>query len=163
MNAPARPRRSRTRGMTLVELLIAVFLAGVIAAAGAVVYLVNQRSLHQGRDKLLTQQNATWCLESMARDARRARRVELPAPGRMVLYDIGGSVISTWELGTVNGENRLERNGVAMAPEACTTLGFSVNADSSAVGLTLELMDDAENRVRVQSQAALRNRWSEGG
>lgn len=161
--SPLRRRRRPPRGMTLVELLIAVFLAGVVAAAGAVVYLVNQRSLGQGRDKVLAQQNATWCLESMARDTRRARRVELPAPGRMVLYDTGGAVISTWDLGAVNGKNRLERNGVAMAPETCTSLAFSLNPDSSAVGMSLELEDAAQNRVRVESEAALRNRWSGGG
>jgi hypothetical protein len=61
-------------------------------------------------------------------------------------------------MGTVDGENRVKRNSLAMTPEECTALVFSIeNADSSTVGVELELMDDAENRVRLLNKTSLRN------
>jgi hypothetical protein len=76
----------------------------------------------------------------------------------MVLYDIDGALISTWTRGTENGADRLQRNGLSMAPEDCTALQFTlVNAESSAVDLILELMDPAENRIRLETRSALRN------
>ena len=152
-------RRTRGRqGATLVELLVAVVLAGIVTLAAVILYLLNERSFDQGREKLMAQQNASWCLEAIARDVRVARRVDLVTAERMVLYDIDGAPISTWARGTVNGQSLLQRNGRSMAPEVCTALRFTlVNLESTAVDLMLELEDPAENRIRLETRSALRN------
>jgi hypothetical protein len=144
--------------VTLVELVLAVFLAVLVAIAAGFIYLTNQRSFRQGREKLLVQQNASWCLEEMARDLRQARRVDPVNEEMIVLYDVQGLVFSTWERGSDGGESRLLRNGAAAAPEECTVLRFTVlTPDTSAVGVDLELRDAADNQVRVENKVALRN------
>lgn len=156
-------KRRHPAGMTFVEFMVAALLASVVALAAGVLYLTNQRSFRQGREKLLVQQNVTFCIEEMARDIRRAWRADHVNSAKIVLYDVGGVAYSTWELAVVDGENRLVRNGLSFAPEECTELEFTVlEPDTSALGMTLELQDDAENRVKVESQAALRNFESRG-
>lgn len=150
-------RGRRERGTTMVEMLMALVLVAFVALTAMFVYLVNQRAFRVGKDKLVLQQNASWCLESLNRDIREAWRVDLVGGSRMVLYDVSGSITGTWEVGTVDGVVRLKRNALAMAPEECTVLLFDANADTSAVGVELEFIDGAENRVRLSGRTALRN------
>lgn len=150
-------------GLTFVEFIVAAFLASVVVAAAGLIYLTNQRSFRQGREKLLVQQNVSYCVEQMTRDIHEAWRADHVNDNKIVLYDVGGLVKSTWELGTVNGENRVFRNGIAVAPETCTDLEFTVLApDTSVLGMTLELEDASLNRVKVESRAELRNFESRG-
>ncbi len=150
-------RRSGQRGNTLVEMLMALVLVAFVALTAMFVYLVNQRAFQTGKEKLVLQQNASWCLESLNRDIREAWRVDVVGSDRLVLYDVSGSITNTWEAGTVDGVVRLKRNSLAMAPEECTLLLFDANADTSAVGVEMEFMDAAENRVRLAGRTALRN------
>ena len=150
-------RRSGQRGNTLVEMLMALVLVAFVALTAMFVYLVNQRAFQTGKEKLVLQQNASWCLENLNRDIREAWRVDLVGSDRLVLYDVSGSITNTWEAGTVDGVVRLKRNSLAMAPEECTLLLFDANADTSAVGVEMEFMDAAENRVRLAGRTALRN------
>jgi Tfp pilus assembly protein PilX len=146
----------------MVEMLMALVLVAFVALTAMFVYTVNERAFRAGRDKLMLQQNASWCLENLNRDIRGAWRVDLVGGDRLVLYDVSGSITTTWEAGTVDGVVRLKRNSLAMAPEECTVLLFDANADTSAVGVELEFMDEAENRVRLAGRAALRNFEVEG-
>jgi type II secretory pathway pseudopilin PulG len=149
---------ARQAGATLVEVLVALVLTILVTLSAWYVYGTNQRAFKQGREKLLVQQNASFCLDAVARDVREAWRVDYVNSSRILLYDTHGVLTSTWEMGTENGENRVKRNNVSMAPEECTDLVFSVfNPDSSTVEVELELMDDAENRVRVMTRSTLRN------
>lgn len=150
-------RRSGQRGNTLVEMLMALVLVAFVALTAMFVYLVNQRAFQTGKEKLVLQQNASWCLESLNRDIREAWRVDVVGSDRLVLYDVSGSITNTWEAGEVDGVVRLKRNSLAMAPEECTVLLFDANADTSAVGVEMEFMDAAENRVRLAGRTALRN------
>jgi len=156
-------KRGHQAGVTLIEVLVALVLMVLVALAAWYVYGTNQRAFNQGREKLLVQQNASFCLDAVARDVREAWRVDYVNSNRILLYDTAGVLTNTWELGTENGENRLKRNNVSMAPEECTALVFSIlNPDSSTVGVELELMDDAENRVRIMTRSTLRNHEADG-
>lgn len=150
-------RRSGQRGNTLVEMLMALVLVAFVALTAMFVYLVNQRAFQTGKEKLVLQQNASWCLENLNRDIREAWRVDVVGSDRLVLYDVSGSITTTWEAGAVDGVVRLKRNSLAMAPEECTVLLFDANADTSAVGVEMEFMNAAENRVRLAGRTALRN------
>jgi type II secretory pathway pseudopilin PulG len=135
----------RQSGLTMIELLVALSLAVIVVIAVGSVYLTNQRSFRQGREKLLTQQNLSWCMEEVARDLRRAWRADRVNAQKIVLYDTDGLVFATWELGSEGGQDRLLRNGTAQAPEQCTALAFTVAAP------------DTDDRVRMDNVVFLRN------
>lgn len=150
--------RRRQAGLTMIELLVALSLVIVVVLAAGFVYMTNQRSFRQGREKLLVQQNLSWCVEEVSRDLRRAWRVDHVDAQKIVLYDVDGLAFATWELGSEGGQGRLLRNGTAQAPEQCTRLVFSVETpDTSAIGIDLELADASDNRVRLGDVVHLRN------
>lgn len=154
------PRRFRRRqaGLTMIELLVALSLVIVVVLAAGFLYVTNQRSFRQGREKLLVQQNVSWCVEEVSRDLRRAWRADPVNAQKIVLYDVDGVAFATWELGSEGGQDRLLRNGTAQAPEQCTRLVFSVEApDTSAIGVDLELIDASDNRVALGDLVHLRN------
>jgi len=62
----------RTQGMTLVELMLALFLGSLIAATAIGVFLVNRQTLAITRGLGQIQQDMQIALELMARDLRRA-------------------------------------------------------------------------------------------
>jgi Tfp pilus assembly protein PilW len=144
--------------VTLIEMMVALLLVSVVTLAAGFIYLTNQRSFRQGREKLLAQQNLSWCVEEVSRDLRRAWRADPVSAQKIVLYDVEGFVFATWEMGSEGGQDRLLRNGTAMAPEQCTALQFSVAApDTSAIGVDLELADASDNRMRMDNIVTLRN------
>jgi prepilin-type N-terminal cleavage/methylation domain-containing protein len=155
---------TRRGGFTFVELVIAVFLGGIVMMAGGVIYLVNSRSFREGREKAILQQNAAWCLEAIARDARGAARATFPSGSRIVLYDEDGVKIAEWRREVLGDQARLKREAQYMAPQTCSALTFAPgNADTSTVTITLEMEDAAQNRVQLSSQVALRNHDAQGG
>lgn len=154
-----RKRWQDQSGVTLIEFMVAIVLSGLVALAAGFIYLTSERSFRQGRDKLLTQQNAAWCLEEMSRDLRVAGRTELLNASHAVLYDAAGNNFATWKLGSEGGLNRVMRNDEPVVPEECTLLEFGYwNADSSTVFLNFELADEGINRVRMDSRVTLRNK-----
>lgn len=159
MNGTVRQRIQSQAGVTLIEFLIAMLLSGLVALAAGFIYLTSERSFRQGREKVVTQQNAAWCMEELSRDLRASRRVDLVNANHAVLYDVEGAVFAAWRRGPDAGVDRLLRNDEAMAPEECTLLEFAyLNADSSTVSVFLELADDGINKVRLDSRVTLRNK-----
>jgi prepilin-type N-terminal cleavage/methylation domain-containing protein len=151
-------RRRRQAGLTMIELLVALSLVVIVVITAGFIYLTNQQSFRRGREKLLAQQNLSWCVEAVSRDLRRAWRADRVNAQKIVLYDVDGFVFATWELGSEGGQDRLLRNGTAQAPEQCTVLVFTVEApDTSAIGVDLELADPSDNRVRMGDMVQLRN------
>jgi prepilin-type N-terminal cleavage/methylation domain-containing protein len=60
MSAQAVRRRKRKEsGVTMIELLVALSLVSIVTLAAGFIYLTNQRSFRQGREKVLAQQNLT--------------------------------------------------------------------------------------------------------
>ena len=64
----------RERGFTMVELMIASFLAVIVVLALGNVILVSQKSWEWGRDKTVLQQNVAEVTEWMARSVRQSQR-----------------------------------------------------------------------------------------
>jgi Tfp pilus assembly protein PilW len=151
-------RRRPSAGLTLIELMIAVFLTALVAVIAGVIYLANQRSWDQGKDKLIMQQEATRCVETVARDVRAARWIDFVDATEIRVYDRTGTEFRHYELGATAGGNRVLQNGSPLVDLLCTELTFTTNADTTVLGIALELEDGAENRVKVESRAAVRNR-----
>ncbi len=150
----------RAPGYTMVELMIALFLALLVALAAGAIVLTNQASFRRGREKIELQQETTRAVEQIARDVRRARWMAYDAghPDELALLDADGTEFRVYELGEVDGVAHVLQNGAPLAEQECTALAFAINADTTAVDILLELQDPAENRVRVESTAAIRNR-----
>ena len=79
--------------MTLIEILIAVTLVGVVAVSFAYLYGVAQRFLVQSVNFSSTQGEASFALEHIQRNLQRATAVALPAD----VGDSGATLEFTWQ------------------------------------------------------------------
>jgi type II secretory pathway pseudopilin PulG len=156
----ADPRTHRQGGYTILELVIALFLTLFVALAAGAIVLTNQSSFRQGQGKLTMQQDASRAVEQIARDVRRARWIDYDAanPDRLALLNAAGGQFRLYELGASGGVQKVLQDGAPLADQECTELSFAANADTTAVSIVLELRDAADNRVKMESTAAIRNR-----
>ncbi len=156
MNAALRARRQA--GYTMAELVIALLLTLLVALAAGTIVLTNQRSFRQGQGKLTMQQEAARAVEQMARDVRRARWMDSPSPDQLVLLASDGTQFRIYSLGASGGVQKVLQDGAPLVAQECTGLSFTTNPDTTAVFIVLELRDKADNRVKMESTAAIRNR-----
>jgi prepilin-type N-terminal cleavage/methylation domain-containing protein len=149
--------QSDQRGVTLIELSLALVVGLLVVLALGRIVLANQRSWEQGRDKTELQQNTTEALEWMARSVRSARTVAVIDTTEFRTYDAAGSLVHTYELVAGVGQPRLHEDGSELTDRPCTLFYVLPDADTTGVTLTIELEDRAGNRVAAQTRATLRN------
>ena len=153
--SPPSPLRS-LRGFTLIELMVGVTLALVVALAAGAIYLTNQKAWKQGETKLRLQEHTSFCAEAIARDIRASRWVDYDG-STLTCYDHQGAAIRTYARN--GGTMEILQDGASLSDFDCTELLFAFNGDSSAVNVSVELEDAFENRVRVAHTTYRRN-WN---
>lgn len=90
------------KGITLIELLIAITLLGIIAAAGTAIDFTSRMALIRGTKRVDVRGRASFAMEHMVRHIRLANRVS-PATGTVTGiklrrdYDSSGSPLNTPE------------------------------------------------------------------
>lgn len=150
-----------SKGATMVELLLAVFLALIVVLALGKIVTMNQRAWEWGRQKAMLQQNVTEALEWMARSVRGARSLDVISPSELRTYDETGTMTHAFRRQLVNGSYRLQQDGADLVDRPCVAFVVSPDSDSTSVIMELELQDGAGNRVRAMTRATLRNRFYE--
>jgi Tfp pilus assembly protein PilV len=149
--------RSKSRGFTTIELLIASIVALVVVFAMGNLILQNQRSWEWGRDKTVLQQNTTEALERMARSVRAARKLAVVSDTKFSTYDENGVLVHSYERVLVGGEGRLQEDAADLVDRQCTQFQVTTDEDTTSVNLVLELEDEAGNRVAASTRATVRN------
>lgn len=175
-----RPRRAGTRGFTLVELLLVVFIGGVIGAISLSAFVSGLGLLSRTDGDTRGQADATIAAERLANDLREARRVEAgsTASSLALWIDTNGDLVQaasetvTWSAvadAASPGSFLLRRTEGAGTPNqvASTLTSSAVFAYSTAtvtqarvVTVTLRydaFTDDAAQEKRLVFQVRLRN------
>lgn len=146
-----------SKGVTIVEFLIAIFVALIVVLAMGRIITTNIRSWNQGRDKAVLQQNVTEALEWMARSIRGARTVEVASSTEFSTYDENGTLVHTYML----SGDRLHEDGSDLVDRKCTRFNVIPDADTTSLVLEMELEDEAGMLVAARTRAAVRNRTFE--
>ena len=146
------------RGFTLIELVIASFIAFVVVLAMGRIIQMNLRAWEWGRDKSVLQANATEALEWMSRQVRSAHHVTVVSASEFRTYDNGGTLLHTYRRQVVSGVGRLQQDGVNLVDRKCVVFVASPDTATVSVALRLELEDQANNRVEAMTRATVRNR-----
>jgi prepilin-type N-terminal cleavage/methylation domain-containing protein len=146
------------RGMTMIELMVASFIAVIFMLAAGTGYLVNQKSYKANREKLELQQTASHVMELMEKNIRAAATAIIGSPpDRIQLYDLNGAEFARFRLNVTGGTAKLFETDALLAKQKLILLSFVPNADTSIVRINLNLEDENKNKVRITSSAALRN------
>ena len=154
-------RRTRSRGgFTLVELMIALFIALFVVFVLGRVILTNQRAFAWNQDKMVLQQNVTETLEWLARSVRASRTLQVVSSTQFRTYDEQGNLTHNYQLIT-GPPDRLQVDGNDLVSRNCTLFTVTPDDDTTSVTIQLELEDDSSNRVAATTRAAVRNRTFE--
>jgi len=151
----------RQRGITLIELMVAIMASGIVLFALSNVIIVNQRALQRSRERVSVQSYTMVLMSRMARAVRDANRLEVTGANAFRVRDLNGALTATFQLtGTAAGP-RLQMDGVDMAEVDCTRFAVTTNADTTSVTLDLELTTDDGVAISELNTVSLRNRTSE--
>jgi len=146
------------RGLTLIELMLAIFITAFLLVAMGVIYTQTAEAWREGKEKLDIQQEATFALEQIARDVRASRSVVVASPDDIRCYDSAGTETARYTLDTSGAVNYIHRDSNPLVSVQCTLLGFALSADEGTVDISLELQDAQGNKTLVSSKTTLRNR-----
>ena len=116
--------RNHNRGFTLIEMVMVIVLAGIIAALGSKMLVAGFSSYQASRDLIQAQWQGTIAMERLSRDLRTIRSatavdLTLTPATQITFTDTNAIVISYTLSGTT-----LMRNGQPLA-DGVTSLGFS--------------------------------------
>jgi len=147
------------KGITLVELLIALTLLGLIAAAGGAIDFTSRMALIRGKERVNVRGRASFAMEHMVRHIRFAKEVS-PTSGAT-------STINLWvddnQLTYAFSANRIlfsdTDGGITNEVIADGTTGnFTISNNPSEVKISITVTSGAES-VSLESTVSL---WCKG-
>ncbi len=153
--------RRRERGVTLIELMVAIMASGIVLFALGNIVIVNQKAMARSQTRASLQQHTTVVTATMARAIRGANRIEITGANGFRLRDLSGSVTYTYQLQSGNDGPRLQQNGVDMAELDCTRFGITANEDTTSVTVDLELTSSEGVKLSELNTVSIRNRTLE--
>lgn len=121
-------RPERTRGFSLIELLVAMVMSGVALGSVVQFYAVHMREMREHLFRVETEQALRGSLDAVTRDVRLAGAC-LPA---------GGQFISLAGTNSVNGDSVTVRTGLVRTNMSCIQTTLTSAAANGAVTLQLE-------------------------
>jgi len=151
-------RRGPTGGFTIVELVIASFLALVVVLALGTVAVTSNRSWDRHLKKATLQANTTEALEWMARAVRGARTIAVVDTSQVRTYDASGTLTHTYQRVVLGDGGHLRQDGTDLVEQKCTRFRVTPDDDTTSVTLLLELEDRSESRMKAETRVAVRNR-----
>ncbi|MBD3236651.1 MAG: hypothetical protein GF330_08100 [Candidatus Eisenbacteria bacterium] len=150
-------RRTRQDGYTLVEFVVGGFVGLVVVIALGHLLLANQRSWHAGQEKVRLQQNASQAADRISRAVRAAHRLAVVDGDELRIFDAQGVQQIRYRCVGHAGEGRLRENGRDLVAQRCRRFRVVPDADTTSVGLEIELENEAGQRVAVATRVARRN------
>ncbi len=148
-------------GFTILELMVASMISLIVVIGLGQLILTSQKAWGWGADKVELQRNVAESIEWMARSIRSASSLVVAGSEDFTTYDADGNLLHRYNLGLSGGEKRLLEDNSDLVEQQCMDFVVATNADTTSLTLTLELQDDAGNRVAAMTTATLRNRTLE--
>jgi len=166
------------RGFTIVEMILALVLAGLLIAGGISFYMMAQTAWKEGDTQIRLQRSANNAMEAMTRGAGSSLDVwgraglreatswsipsTTPANSQIIFMDgIDGTTRSFYLQGSdliYDPDTKASGNEIVMT-ENVTTLQFQ-NSSSSRIAIALTLAEDVASRtmsVSLNTEVLLRN------
>lgn len=154
---PPRRRRTEQAGLTLVEMMVAILTSAIVVMSLGRLVTTNQTMVFGGRSQAVLQQDISRVLNVITQDVRESRWVAAQSAAEFRTYDTAGDVTHVYLLTAVEGENRVFRDGAAMAQNACDSLIVAASPDSTILTVSLGLSDNRDNATAGFTAVSVRN------
>jgi len=151
------PRPSGQAGLTLVEMMVAILASTIVVLSLGRLVITNQNMVFGGRSRAVLQQDISRVLNLITEDVRESRWVAAQSAAEFRTYDVAGGVTHVYRLTASEGANRITRDGVALAQNACDSLTVAASPDSTILTVSLGLSDDRENATAGFTAVSVRN------
>jgi Tfp pilus assembly protein PilW len=157
----------RRDGFTVVELVIALLLAGTVIFAAGSVYVSTERSFKTGSKKLLAQQEASLLSRRISMNVRAGgifRAYDADDPNTTLdtgnsveIQNSDGTIVSVYEWNE-DLETLVDANGARVTAVALQDVQFSHDAGNNSVLLfEFKTKDDYGNLVDIEGGVSPRN------
>jgi len=148
-------RKRDQRGVTITELMMAMFASFIVVMGLGKLVMLNQQTFSSNQGKADTQSNSSLILSQMSKSIRESDRIVVTNTGRFTTFDAGGNILDTFQWTGLAGRS-LQRDGEDMTADACTFFSVTTDADTLMLTLEFELQDDEQSSTRVLSQVGRR-------
>jgi len=162
-------RATKSRGFTLIEMIMAITIAGVIASIFAIVINSGMGSWFFIKGQRSIMMETRGAMKRMTREIRRTKDSSSSSilnftSTRYRFKDVDDTTIDYQQDGT-----DLERNGTVLLQDLANSGGLSfvyLDASGGAAGFVEDIrtvqitiiVEEGDNRVRLRSAAGIRNR-----
>lgn len=153
----SRPRKISRQGYTLVELTLALFIAFIVVLGIGRMMVLNQEMWQTGARKARLQQDVSQVLERLGSSIRNAHSLETSRSDEFLTRKADGSLLHRYDLDHSAKGKRLQEDGKDLSEADCLSFECTPNADKTYLVLSLELEDQAGNRVSGKTRVAIRN------
>lgn len=146
--------RKTESGLSLVELMITIAAAAIIALTGWMVWMYSIRQTNTGRASATASRNAVSVLERIEQEVMRAETIEIPDPDYAGVPSM--QLVVPTDAGDVRRAFRLE-DGTVIVHWKDEAQG-QVDVFSDISGLTFTILDSPTNsRVEIVCESTVNN------
>jgi prepilin-type N-terminal cleavage/methylation domain-containing protein len=145
--------RSR-RGITLVELMVVVALAGVIFFGLAITYMMIMDWWDRSNSLMNLQRDGSYALYEIATAIRMGSMVQIPSETQLTIQDASASTMEQFYLESSDNSLR-DSSGEKVIPSLVDSLQFAFTGKT--ISVTLILTDSESQEAYFNTSASLRN------
>jgi competence protein ComGC len=150
-------RRRSHHGYTVVELMLALFIAFIVMLGIGKMMVINQKMWQAGAEQVQLQQEVSHVLERLGSSIRNAHSLESNRSDEFLTRSSDGTLKHRYDLSPSSEGYRLQEDGKDLCEASCLSFECAPNADNTYLLLTIELEDRAGNRVSGMTRVAVRN------
>lgn len=143
-----------SRGLTIIELMVAVALAAVIFFGLATIYMLTMDWWDRGSSLLNLQRDGSYALFEISTDIRRGSMAEISPSTQLRIKDSSGSTIARYYLEGSDNTLRYDSGGLVV-PSLVDSLCFAQSGKT--VSVLLVLADAEQQEAYFSTAASLRN------
>jgi Tfp pilus assembly protein FimT len=144
-----------SRGLTIVELMVVVALAGIIFFGLATIYVMVMDWWDRGNSQLNLQRDGSYALFSMSTEIRKGSLALTPSSTELLIQNAAGSTMQQYYWETSDNTLR-DISGQQVIPSLVDSLHFSIT-DQRTIYVTLVLADAEQQEAYFSTSASLRN------
>jgi len=145
---------NRSKGVTLVELMVATGLASALFFALASVYILMDSSWDRGTSLLNLQRDGSYAVVELASAVRMGSAMEAAPATTLTIKDVNDSTLAQYYFQASDSTLR-DIAGARVIPSRVDSLSFSLSGQTVAIALVLT--DAQDQKAFFNTSASLRN------
>ena len=136
------------KGMTLIELIVALGMAGAVLLLAGTLLLFGNRNFSRQTDKIDIQSRARYSMDYLTREIRKASDVKVNEEGNIIIVDSSG----------IESEIKIEDNSLYKNSQKIATgiESLTISQDENEIKITIDIKDKNGEEHKLSSVVYVR-------